>query len=99
MGLRKFVVLVGGGSYNPLTRYDDEMMMLISANSVDYDDGDDSDDDDDVDDDDDKHSRSLICGCCDYYRMHLRTYFLAKQYLGKNINIVIYNITFTLCLL
>ena len=34
MGLRKFVVLVGGGSYNPLTRYDDEMMMLISANSV-----------------------------------------------------------------
>jgi len=65
---------------------------------VDYDDGDDSDDDND-DVDDDKHSRSLICGCCDYYRMHLRTYFLAKQYLGININIVIYNITFTLCLL
>ena len=51
---------------------------------VDYDDGDDSDDDDDVDDDD-KHSRSLICGYCDNYRMHLRTYFLAKQYLGNNI--------------
>ena len=102
MGVRKFVVLVGGGSYNPLTRYDDAYDITYTIyhpyylfsyaywhNGIHPDSDDEDEDDDDTcdgdsDDDDDDHSDDNVYLLW-LYRMHLRTYFLAKQYLGNNI--------------